>query len=81
MNNIPEALAKGRLTADFQTAPLVLFGTSTPHSCRPPTMMCPTMMLLYLIVVAIFAATKWEAPLTQGEEEVCGFGFGKKGIS
>jgi hypothetical protein len=40
----------------------------------------PTMMLLYLIVSVTFAALKWEAPLTQGKEEVCCFGFGKKGI-
>jgi hypothetical protein len=40
----------------------------------------PTMMLLYLIVSVTFAALKWEAPLTQGKKEVCGFGFGKKSI-
>jgi hypothetical protein len=35
-----------------------------------------------VIVVAIFAALKWEVPaLSQGKEEGCGFGFGKNSNS
>jgi hypothetical protein len=41
----------------------------------------PPMMLLYLIMAAIFVASKWTGAPQQGKEEVCGIDFGKSDFS
>jgi hypothetical protein len=41
----------------------------------------PPMMLLYLIMAAIFVASKWMGAPQEGKKEVCGIDFGKSDFS